>query len=190
MIVDLSQVYHQLVLDEQSRYVTTFSTHIGLFRYKHLNYGTNASAEIFQYVLQRELQGLPGVRNIADDVIVFGATRAEHDANLDGCLRRLANKGFNLNREECVFLSNTLEFFGQIFSKGGVRPDPKRVMDLLNAHRPGNVSEVRSLLGMANYSSQYIPNFATLTVPLRELTTIIRRKFIENISEFRKYLSN
>ena len=133
-------------------------------------YGSNASAEIFQYVLQRELQGLPGVRNIADDIIVFGATRAEHDANLDGCLRRLTNKGFKLNREKCVFLSNTLEFFGQIFSKDGVRPDPKRVMDLLNAPRPGNVSEVRSLLGMANYSSQYIPNFATLTAPLRELT--------------------
>ena len=148
--LDLSQAYHQLVLDEQSRYITTFSTHIRRFRYKRLNYGTNASAEIFQYVLQRESQGLPGVRNITDDIIVFGATRAEHDANLDGCLRRLTNKGFKLNREKCVFLSNTLEFFGQIFSKDGVHADSKRVMDLLNAPRPGNVSEVRSLLGMAN----------------------------------------
>ena len=33
------------------------------------HHGTNASAEIFQYVLQRELQGLHGVRNIADDII-------------------------------------------------------------------------------------------------------------------------
>ena len=168
--LDLTQAYHQLVLDEQSRYITTFSTHIGLFRYKRLNYGTNASAEIFQYVLQRELQGLHGVRNIADDIIVFGKTRAEHDANLDNCLRRLKSKGLKLNRDKCVFLSNTLEFFGQIFSKDGIRPDPKRVTDLLHAPRPANVSEVRSLLGMANYSSQYIPDFATLTAPLRELT--------------------
>ena len=151
--LDISQAYHQLVLDEQSRYITTFSTHIGLFRYKRLNYGTNASAEIFQYVLQHELQGLPGVRNIADGIIVFGPTRAEHDANLDGCLRRLTNKGLRLNRDKCVFLSNTLEFFGPIFSKDGIRPDPKRVTYL-----------------MANYSSQYIPDFATLTAPLRELT--------------------
>ena len=56
--LDFSQAYHQLVLDEQSRYITTFSTNIGLLRYKRLNYGTNASAEIFQYVLQLELQGL------------------------------------------------------------------------------------------------------------------------------------
>ena len=59
--LDLSQAYHQLVLDEKSRYITTFSTYIALFRDKRLNYGTNASAEIFQYVLQRELQGLPGI---------------------------------------------------------------------------------------------------------------------------------
>ena len=42
--------------------------------------------------------------------------------------------------------------------------------DLLNAPRPQNVHEVRSLLGMANYSSKYIANFATITTPLRELT--------------------
>ncbi len=57
-------------LDEASRYITTFSTHIGLFRYKRLNYGTNAAAEIFQYKLQMQLQGLPGVKNIADNIIV------------------------------------------------------------------------------------------------------------------------
>ena len=110
-----------------------------MFTYQRLNYGTNASAEIFQCVLQRELQGLPGVRNIADDTIVFGATRAEHDANLDGCVHRLTNKGLRLNRDKCSFLSNTLEFFGQILSKDGNRPDSKRITDLLDA--PGPVLE-------------------------------------------------
>ena len=42
--LDLSQAYHQLELDEASRYITTFSTNFGLFRYKRSNYGTNASA--------------------------------------------------------------------------------------------------------------------------------------------------
>ena len=40
--LDLSQAYHQLLLDEQSRFITTFSTHLGLFRYTHLPYGINA----------------------------------------------------------------------------------------------------------------------------------------------------
>ena len=49
--LDLSQAYHQLELDENSRHITTFSMHVGLYRYKRLNYGTNAAAEIFQYTL-------------------------------------------------------------------------------------------------------------------------------------------
>ncbi len=60
--LDLSQAYHQLELDEESRYITTFSTHIGLVRCKRLNYGTNAAAEIFQYILQTQLKGLTGVK--------------------------------------------------------------------------------------------------------------------------------
>ena len=34
--LDLKSGYNQLVLDEESRSITTFSTHIGLFRYKKI----------------------------------------------------------------------------------------------------------------------------------------------------------
>ena len=168
--LDLSQAYHQIELDEQSRYITMFSTHVGLYRYKRLNYGTNASAEIFQHTLQNQLQSLQGGKNIADDIIVFGTTKAQHDNNWDRCLRRLSNRGLKLNRHKCQFLSNKLEFFGQIFSEDGTRPDLKRVNDLLNVSQPSSVHDVRSFLGMANYSSKYIPDFATITAPLRALT--------------------
>ena len=168
--LDLSQAYHQLELEESCRYITTFSTHEGLFRYKRLNYGTNAAAEIFQYTLQEQLQGLRGVRNIADDIIVYGNTRSEHDQNLEKCLQRLYERGLRLNKSKCSCLHKTLEFFGQIFSESGTRPDPKRVKDLKESPVPKNIHEVRSLLGMANYSSRYTANFATITAPLRELT--------------------
>ena len=166
----MSQAYHQLGLDDKSRYITKFSTHVGLYRCKRLNYGTNASAEIFQYTLQTQLQGLKGVKNIADNIIIYGTTRKEHDENLDKCLICLKQKGLTLNQKKCKFLGNTLEFFGQIFFKDGTRPDPKRVEDLLTAQVPKDVGDVRSLLGFANYSSRYIKNFATITAPLRELT--------------------
>ena len=35
---------------------------------------------------------------------------------------------------------------------------------------PKNVSEVRSLLGIVQYSARFIPNFAEMTTPLRKLT--------------------
>ena len=35
--LDLNQAYHQLELSPESRHITTFSTHVGLYRYKKLN---------------------------------------------------------------------------------------------------------------------------------------------------------
>ena len=43
--LDMTQAYHQLEIDEDSRQITTFATHVGLFRYKRL---LNAASEIFQ----------------------------------------------------------------------------------------------------------------------------------------------
>ena len=102
-------------------------------------------------------------------MIVFGKSRKEHDSNLEQCLQRIS-KGLRLNQSKCTFLDTTLSFLGQVFSSQCCKPDPKRVQDLQNARIPRNVHEVRSLLSMANYSSKYIANFATITSPLRELT--------------------
>jgi hypothetical protein len=80
--LDLRWGYHQIELDEQSRHYTTFATHTGLYRYKPLMFGVSAAPEIYQHVIQQSLQGCPGMRNISDDIIVFGKTPQEHDHNL------------------------------------------------------------------------------------------------------------
>ena len=49
--VDLKSGYHQLVLAEKSRYITTFSMHDGLWRYKCLNFGISSASEMFQNVI-------------------------------------------------------------------------------------------------------------------------------------------
>ena len=69
--IDLSQAYHQLELHKDSRYITTFSTHIGLFQFKRLNYGTNTAAELFQHALQETLKSIDNVRNLADNIIIL-----------------------------------------------------------------------------------------------------------------------
>ena len=46
--IDLRPGYHQLELDEKSRHITAFCTHLGVFQYKRVNFGINTAAEIFQ----------------------------------------------------------------------------------------------------------------------------------------------
>ena len=70
--LDLSSGYYQLELAPKSRFVTTFSAHVGLRRYKRLPFGIYAAPEIFQESIKKVLTGLPGCKNISDDIIVFG----------------------------------------------------------------------------------------------------------------------
>ena len=165
--LDLSQTYHQLELAQSSRFITTFTTHLGLYRYKRLNYGTNAASEI---ALQQTLHGIKDCKNLADDIIIFGKDRAAHDLALEQCLQRLQQNNFILNLSKCRFLKENLDFFGYIFSKEGSQPDRKKIAAFVNVSTPTPASDVRSLLKMANFSSKFIPNFVTITAPLHKLT--------------------
>ena len=167
--LDLNQGYNQLELEPSSRYITTFSTHVGLWRYKRLNFGISSAAEVFQNAIRESLNGLRGVTNISDDILVFGSDQTEHDFNLRACLQRIRDNGLTLNARKCVFNKQSLDFFGYTFSASGLSVDAKKVQDIVSLPPPSNISEVRSLLGMANFSSRFIPNYATLTQPLRSL---------------------
>ena len=168
--LDLTAGYHQLELHPASRYITTFTTHQGLRRYKRLNFGISSAAEVFQNAICQTLQGISGVKNLSDDIIIHGKTQAEHDDTLRAVFQRLKERGLTLNRKKCEFDKSSLEFFGFIFSADGISADPKKVAAIKQASDPQDPTEVRSLLGMANYCARFIPDFATISAPLRELT--------------------
>lgn len=168
--LDLNAGYHQLELHPESRNITTFSTHVGLRRYKRLSFGISSAAEVFQNTLSTALEGLRGVRNISDDIIVFGENQLEHDKNLEAVFKRLSERTLTLNKDKCEFNKSQLEVYGYVFGANGISADPRKVDAIKTAEIPKNVSEVRSFLGMTNYVKRFIPNYSTITAPLRDLT--------------------
>ena len=168
--IDLKQAYHQLELHPDSRFITTFSTHEGLYQYKRLNYGTNSAAKIFQNVLQQNLSDIRGVKNLMDDIIIHGKTRKAHDEALESCLKRLTELNLKAKGEKCEFLREEITFFGLKFTAVGTKPDPERIANMVKVPAPKTTGEVRSFLGMANTCHEYISDYATITAPLRELT--------------------
>ena len=55
--VDLNQEYYQLELEPESRYITTFSSHIGLRCYTRLNFGISSATEVFQDTIPQVIAG-------------------------------------------------------------------------------------------------------------------------------------
>jgi hypothetical protein len=91
--LDLKSAFHQIELDEKSRVITTFSTHLGLFRYKRLMFGISSAPEKFQHIIQQVVAECEGCENIHDDLVVHGRDQKEHDHRLLKVLKKLSEKG-------------------------------------------------------------------------------------------------
>ena len=158
--IDLNSAYHQIELHPDSRYITAFSTHIGNYRSKTLFFGCSSASDEFDKCVQGQLASLIGVKSIADDILVFGKSIDEHNANLEALLIRLLEAGLTINRKECVIGVKEVSFFGHWVSAACIRPMIKET--LREIQRPQTKSEVRSYMGIVNFIGKYIPGFSTV----------------------------
>ena len=141
--LDMSQAYQQLLLDEESKEYVTINTHKGLFKYNRLVFGVASSPAIFQRTMDTLLQGIPHVAVYLDDILITGATEAEHLANLEQVLWRLSEAGLRLKRRKCVLLASSVTYLGHRISAEGLRPMEDKVRAIKEAPSPKCVAELR-----------------------------------------------
>ena len=168
--IDLREGYHQLLLHPESRDITAFATHEGVFRYKRLIFGISSAFEIFQKKIELVINNCPGTKNISDDILVWGKTIDEHNENLNNVLTVLLNHGLRLNKEKCIFGTTSLVFAGHTLTQDGIKPEESKIKAIQQIKTPTNTTEVRSLLGLVNFCNRFIPNYSTTTEPIRILT--------------------
>ncbi|KAJ8048227.1 hypothetical protein HOLleu_00459 [Holothuria leucospilota] len=166
--LDLKSAYHQLELHEESRNLTTFVTHNGVYRYKRVCFGLASAPACFQKVMHSILAGLPGVQCYLDDVVVYGKTQAEHDQNLRRVLTKIRDSGMKLN-SKCEFNASKIQLLGHVVTSEGIRPAPDLVKAIRDAPAPQSVDEIRSFLGLAGYYAKFVPNFAMRVQPIRDI---------------------
>ena len=98
--LDANSRFWQIPLSDDSHLLTTFLTPYGRFCFNKLPFGVSCAPELFQKRMANILEGLHGVVCQIDDVMVFGATRKEHDDRLFAVLQRLQAAGVTLNAEK------------------------------------------------------------------------------------------
>ena len=88
-IIDASSGYHNLKLDTQSSYLTTFACPFGRYRYKHLPFGAVLAGDMFQPKIDEIFNDMPNVFGIADDFLVIGYDKdgPDHDKAVHNVLR-------------------------------------------------------------------------------------------------------
>ena len=144
----------------------------GCYCFNRLPFGISSASEIFHKRMSRILAGCKGVLVHHDDVLVYGATQQEHDANLLAALKRLEEANVTLNPDKCKFSCTSIDFLGHVVDKDGIRPDPAKTQAVLEMGLPRSVSDLRRFMGMVNQLSKFSPRLVELSQPLRELLSI------------------
>ncbi|XP_075722619.1 uncharacterized protein LOC142765461 [Rhipicephalus microplus] len=166
--LDLASAYHQVLLHPDSRDLTAFITHEGLFRFKRVCFGLASAPAAFQKMMATILDGCPGVLFYIDDVIVFGKSAEEHLLNLTKVLQKIKFAGLELN-DKWVFDVPELSFLRHKVTAQGISPLPKKVDSVVNTPVPTDVAALRSFLGLVEYYSKFVPRLAQVVEPMRVL---------------------
>ena len=110
--------------------------------------------------------GISGAINIADDILVFALTIAEHDSILQKVFQRLSKKGLTLNLE-CLFFKKILLLV--LFLKNGMKPSVSKILALKEAKRPQDIKRISSYIGIINYLKGFKSGFSMLIYTIRTL---------------------
>ena len=173
---DCKEGFLQCELDQESSYLTTFQTPWGRFRWCRMPFGISPAPEIFQCHLDQNLEGLPGMYKIADDILIVGRgdtleeANADHDKNLRMFLDRCRERGIKLNPDKLEFKRAEVRFMGHIISRDGLKVDPRKVAAIAEMPVPDSVESLQRFIGMIKYLARYLPSLSDMTEPLRRLT--------------------
>ena len=141
---DVRNGFWHVELDDESSRLTTFSTPFGRYRWKRMPFGIAPASELFQRKLEQQLEGLAGVKNIHDDILVFGEenTVAEaisnHDERMCKLLQCCEARNIALNSGESKFIlkEEQLPYMGHIFPRMVFAQIQLRFRQSLTCHRP------------------------------------------------------
>ena len=131
--MDAKAGYWSIHLDEASQ-ITTFRIPFGRYCYRRLPFCLCVSQDLFQQ--DRILARAPGCVGIADDVVVYGRDNAEHDNNLLRLMRVDKEEGLVFNSKKCAIKTSDIVFFGYVYGKDGIKPDPSKIEDIRNTPTP------------------------------------------------------
>ncbi|GFW34379.1 retrovirus-related Pol polyprotein from transposon gypsy [Trichonephila clavipes] len=162
--LDLRSVYFQLVVNPSDKVKTEFARNNGMYAFRRMPFRLPEAAPNFHKAIDIILK--PVIRIFVnvymDDVIILPPSFTHHVEHLREFFRLLQNGRLTLNKEKSKFGYDKLKYLALIISKDGITIDETRVRVIVEMMFPKNSKEVNKFLGMSQWYSKFIKNYADL----------------------------
>ena len=171
--LDLASAFHQILVHESSRHLTTFTTTYGSFQWLSLPMGLKIASQTLQRCLDQLFQEIllrkPGRLSVyADDLIVATETFDEHLELLAEVFRILTAEQLYLNWKKCKFVQQETTVLGFKLSYQSIRICPSKIEIVMSWPPPTNKVQVQRFTGLTNWLSGHIHDWSAIMAPIRQ----------------------
>ncbi|GFU11589.1 retrovirus-related Pol polyprotein from transposon opus [Trichonephila clavipes] len=165
---DLRSGYFQMAVNPSDIVKTAFVTKNGTYAFRRMPFSLSGAAPNFQKTIDIILKPVIGklVNVYMDDVIISSPSFTQHVEHLEEVFRLLHEAGLTLNKDKCKFGCEELKYLGLIINKEGIKTDESKVQAIIEMKPPRNSKEVSKFLGMSQWYTKFIKNYADLCEPL------------------------
>ena len=163
--IDLKDGYHHIVIDENSREITAFTTPIGRFQFVRMPFGLRNAPSTFQAIMYTIFAKyiMKTMMVYMDDIIVFSKSEKQHKVDLRNVLMLLAEVGFKINLKKCEFMRSQISFLGFIIDKDTIRINCDRFTGLNKRININTKKDLQRALGFLGYFRKFIKGYTDLT---------------------------
>lgn len=168
--LDVVRGYNHIEIDPKDRYLTAFTTNIGLYEWNRMPFGLKNAPAVFQRLMDRLLKlHEEYARAYFDDIIIYSRNIHDHLTHLESVFKTIIAFNLKLKRSKCQFIRESINFCGYQITGNKISRDAKFIEAIAKLEKPSNVSQLQSFLGLVNYGSRFVSNFAALCKPLNNL---------------------
>ncbi len=104
-----------------------------------------------------------------DDVLMKSSSVEDHLKEINHVLNQLTTAGAKIALHKGQWCKTKVNYVGLLVGRNGIEPQSNRTQAIQSIKTPTNISELRSFLGVCNYSRQFIENYADIARPLTSL---------------------
>ncbi|XP_046891656.1 uncharacterized protein LOC124477723 [Hypomesus transpacificus] len=173
-VIDLANAFFCIPLRQEVQDWFAFTYNGRRYTYNRMPQGYKDSPGIFNLVLRDDLsditlpQGTVIIQYVDD--LLLAATSAEQCLEATRTLLTvLAEKGYKVKKEKTQIARRTVTYLGRLISANSMTLTGSQKESILNHGKPTIVKHMLAFLGLTGYSRNHIPDYVSLTQPLRDI---------------------
>ena len=171
--LDFTGAFYCLSLEKESQKLTSFTLPFKNAQYSwaRMPQGLKGASASFSKLCQIIFRHIPNIITYIDDLVGATTNHTEMIKLLNEVFAECRYHGMKLNLHKCQFGLQSLSWLGYNMAENGISPDIEKAEAVKSMILPTTIKEIQSYLGLFQFFSELIDNYAIIAGPLSNMTS-------------------